>query len=130
VILRTIVDSADHRFQIGLVGDVQNDAEFIASVPGDEIAGSETALEQLCDCLQGVIAYAVSICVVNVLEVVDIDQDRGESLFPGAQTDLFSQVCVKPLAITQARQIIRVHAVILDVQEYNQKGKNDTVHDE
>ncbi len=72
MILRTIVDSADHRFQIGLVGDVQNDAEFIASVPGDEIAGSETALEQLCDCLQGVIAYAVSICVVNVLESIRI----------------------------------------------------------
>ena len=65
--------------------------------------------------------------IVDRLEVVDVDHDRGETLLFRAIADLVLELGFQFFAIVHAGEIIGVHAVVLDVQTDEQQGEDHRV---
>ena len=91
----------------------QDQHEFLAAVPADQVAGPQVRRDRLGDAAQDDVAGGVAVGVVDGLEVVDIDErDRQRALVARRALDFGEQVGEQGLAVDDAGQAVDGGAVV------------------
>jgi len=78
-------DLGGHQFRLAVVPDVaQHDGELIAAHPRNDVARPYRATNAVGDRAQHVVAYRVAQCLVQMLEMVQIEQQQCHATTPQA----------------------------------------------
>ena len=83
----------------------RDDHELVAAVSAEKIRSSHTRFQEVCTFTQYAVTVKVTIGVVDILEVVDIDDDKRKFFFePFSLSDVSDNGLIKKIPVVQSGQ--------------------------
>ena len=92
---------------MGEVGGRENDRELLAADPADDVARPHGRAKQVCHLEQELVADAVAVDVVDLLEVVEVEHDQADRVVLRRRPhELLPQAVVERPVVVEAGQRI------------------------